>query len=330
MRRAGLLLIVCLLPILGTGLAHAADCQFLTSGSWGPFDTYTGTLDCATPQASDSYIVPSGVTVDVIDDILLEGTPGEQISVNAGGTFRIRALARQSGAGRLVLSMNRQGLVCDNGSTCEFEGAFRRNDDLGPALQSDLDSRVHLEAGAILPCPGWNASASSWESDCAAVLQGPSDLPGSPYEVGFHYVDLAATAPAMNAAFAALEVREILCFYDANRDDPLAPVDDGFCYEIVWVSHDGSRPGDASAMIKIERVKPRFAIPSEDFFGGILQELFARREEQVQQVVQRGRDRVLPAAALGKLSKKIKNKPVYMLTPREFGEITRVMWEVVN
>ena len=90
------------------------------------------------------------------------------------------------------------------------------------------------------------------------------------------------------------------------------------------------RPEVESAMIKIERVKPRFAIPSEDFFGGILQELFARREEQVQQVVQRGRDRVLPAAALGKLSKKIKNKPVYMLTPREFGEITRVMWEVVN
>ncbi len=252
MQRAGSLLIVCLLPILGAGLAHAADCEFLTSGSWGPFDTYTGTLDCATPQASDSYIVPSGVTVDVIDDILLAGTPGEQISVKAGGTFRIRALARQSGAGRLVLSMNRQGLVCDSGSTCEFEGAFRRNDDLGPALQSDLDSDVHLEAGAILPCPGWNASASSWESDCAAALQGPSDLPGSTYEVGFHYIDLASTAPTTNAAFATLEVKEILCFYDANRDDPLAPVDDGFCYEIVWVSPDGSHPDDASAMLKID------------------------------------------------------------------------------
>ena len=83
-------------------------------------------------------------------------------------------------------------------------------------------------------------------------------------------------------------------------------------------------------MIKIERIKPRFAVPSEDFFGDILQELFARREERVQQVVERNRDRVLPAAALGKLSKKIKNKPVHMLTPREFGEITRIMWEVVS
>ena len=41
--------------------------------------------------------------------------------------------------------------------------------------------------------------------------------------------------------------------------------------------------------------------------GMYLESLFARRQEQVQQIV--------PPAALASLSKKIKNKPVYTVTP---------------
>ena len=248
MRRAGSILTVLFLQVFGTGFASAADCEFLTSGDWGPFDTYTGTLDCPTPLASDSYIIPSGVTVDVIDDILLAGTSGEKITVEAGGTFRISALARQSGAGRLVLSMNQQGLVCDDGSTCEFEGAFRRNDDLGPALQSDLDADVHFEAGAIIPCPGWDDSASAWESDCAGALQGPSDLPGSTYEVGFHYVDLALIAAARNAAFSTFETGTGIFIDSANTGTNLLLFDtDGDGLGDGEEVQEGSDPNDAGS-----------------------------------------------------------------------------------
>ena len=90
------------------------------------------------------------------------------------------------------------------------------------------------------------------------------------------------------------------------------------------------RPEVESAVVKIERTKPRFAVPSEDFFKQVLEALFARRGECVQQILTGSRDRHLPAAALGRLGKKLKNKPVYRLTPREFGEITRVMWEATG
>ena len=90
------------------------------------------------------------------------------------------------------------------------------------------------------------------------------------------------------------------------------------------------RPEVESAVVKIERIKPRFGVPSEEFFKGVLEALFARRREQVQRVLEKSRDQYLPAAGLGRLGKKLKNKPVYLLTPREFGEITRVMWEMTG
>ena len=89
-------------------------------------------------------------------------------------------------------------------------------------------------------------------------------------------------------------------------------------------------PGPRDLVVKIERTKPRFAVPSEDFFKQVLEVLFARRGECVQQILTGSRDRHLPTAALGRLGKKLKNKPVYRLTPREFGEITRVMWEATG
>ena len=90
------------------------------------------------------------------------------------------------------------------------------------------------------------------------------------------------------------------------------------------------RPEVESAVVRIERVKPRFGVPSDAFFKQILEALFARRGEPVQRVVEGSRDRHLPAAILGKVGKKVRNKPVYLLTPREFGQITRIAWEVVG
>ncbi len=91
-----------------------------------------------------------------------------------------------------------------------------------------------------------------------------------------------------------------------------------------WIESVGKdafwpRPEVDSALVLIKRTKPKFAVPSEAFFRQVLESLFARRQEQVQQIV--------PAAALARLSKKIKSKPVYTVTPREFGEITRALWD---
>ena len=93
--------------------------------------------------------------------------------------------------------------------------------------------------------------------------------------------------------------------------------------QVEWIEQVGKdafspRPEVKSALVLIRRTKPKFAVPSDDFFRQVLESLFARRQEQVQQIV--------PPAALASLSKKIKNKPVYTVTPREFGEITRAWW----
>ena len=94
--------------------------------------------------------------------------------------------------------------------------------------------------------------------------------------------------------------------------------------QVEWIEQVGKgaffpRPEVESALVLIKRTKPKFAVPSEDFFREVLENLFARRQEQVQQIV--------PTATLASLSKKIKNKPVYTVTPREFGEITRALWD---
>ena len=93
--------------------------------------------------------------------------------------------------------------------------------------------------------------------------------------------------------------------------------------QVEWIEQVGKdaffpRPEVESALVLIKRTKPKFAVPSDDFFRQVLESLFARRQARVQQIV--------PAAALASLSKKIKNKPVYTVTPREFGEITRAWW----
>jgi len=93
--------------------------------------------------------------------------------------------------------------------------------------------------------------------------------------------------------------------------------------QVEWLEQVGKdaffpRPEVESALVLIKRTKPKFAVPSEEFFRQVLQSLFARRQARVQQIV--------PAAALASLNKKIKNKPVYTLTPREFGAITRAWW----
>jgi len=86
------------------------------------------------------------------------------------------------------------------------------------------------------------------------------------------------------------------------------------------------RPDVESSIVKIERSKPRFDIPSEEFFKLVLEELFNYRELCVEQAIQKSRQRMLSAQALQMISGKLRGKVVCRVTPREFGEIARACW----
>jgi len=85
-----------------------------------------------------------------------------------------------------------------------------------------------------------------------------------------------------------------------------------------------------SALVLLRRGKPRFSIPSEEFFRAVLEGLFARREESVERAAGEIRFRGLSARAvdraLGALGGKVRGKPVFAVTPREFGRIAWALW----
>ncbi len=86
------------------------------------------------------------------------------------------------------------------------------------------------------------------------------------------------------------------------------------------------RPDVDSAIVKIERSKPKFDIPSEEFFKLVLEELFSGRELSVEQALQKSRQRALSVRSLQGLSGKLRGKIVCQVTPREFAEIARACW----
>jgi len=93
-------------------------------------------------------------------------------------------------------------------------------------------------------------------------------------------------------------------------------------------------PEVESAIVKIERVRPKFDIPSEEFFKLVLEQLFRHRDESVQQAVQRIRNKELAQQALSRglanISGKVKNKPVYLVTPREFSRVSWAFWNELD
>ncbi len=86
------------------------------------------------------------------------------------------------------------------------------------------------------------------------------------------------------------------------------------------------QPDVESAMVKIERIRPRFDIPADDFFKTILEQLFEHREYSVLQAGKKSKCKELSARSLSGLSGKLLGKTVCRVTPREFGEIARFCW----
>lgn len=85
------------------------------------------------------------------------------------------------------------------------------------------------------------------------------------------------------------------------------------------------------AIVQIRKVRSRFSIPSEEFFKCLLESFFARRDEPVEQAVQEAVRRwfspQIQRRAFSILGGKIRRKPVYQVTPREFGRIAWAFWQ---
>jgi len=81
-----------------------------------------------------------------------------------------------------------------------------------------------------------------------------------------------------------------------------------------------------SALVLFERLKPRFGVPTEPFFRGVLEALFTHRDKSLQQAVNLLKKPSLPGRALASISSKLKGKTVERLTPKEFGQLTWAFW----
>ena len=90
------------------------------------------------------------------------------------------------------------------------------------------------------------------------------------------------------------------------------------------------QPEVDSAIVQIRKARSKFPIPSDEFFRFILESLFVHRSKALEQAARNIRDRRFSPdmvnRSLASLSAKIRNKPVYQVTPREFGKIAQAFW----
>ena len=87
------------------------------------------------------------------------------------------------------------------------------------------------------------------------------------------------------------------------------------------------RPRVDSALVLLKRTAPRFAVPTEGFFEQVLRGLFLHREASLELALRgwggAGAEAESVIAALGG---RLRNKPVFRVTPREFGRISWLLW----
>jgi hypothetical protein len=242
-----LLLLATVYPLAARG----AVCTFSPGASvWSAVDAIAGAgascSDGGSADASDSFVIPDGASVDVTGDLEWEpATSSRSITVESGASLSVQVSAS---SGPIVLSIDAPGgapgIRCESGSSCTFRGGYRQFGVPAPAIQSSVQAAGFFEVGDVLPCPGWKDAEDRWLSDCAGALSGAGDRAGSPDEVGFLYPHpaYAADEPALDA----VEAGDLLCFYDPEPGTPDAPVDEGYCYSIVLA--DGAWDAAAAPM----------------------------------------------------------------------------------
>jgi len=90
-------------------------------------------------------------------------------------------------------------------------------------------------------------------------------------------------------------------------------------------------PTVESAMFTLNKTRPKFSVPSEEFFKTVLDGLFAHRYESTEEAILLLKGKRLDRKALERtvktLSRKTRRKEVCMVAPREFGTIARALWD---
>lgn len=148
------------------GPARADVCQASTSGTWGPIDGGSVAWSCGTgtPDAGDHFVVPAGVTVTVVDDLVQSAGSPFGIRVADGATL---AAAVSAGTGALTLRLGAAGLDC--AGTCSFEGGHRTSSLSPPSLEPSLDaSGASWPVGDVIPCA---ATAPRARRSCASRMR---------------------------------------------------------------------------------------------------------------------------------------------------------------
>ena len=90
-------------------------------------------------------------------------------------------------------------------------------------------------------------------------------------------------------------------------------------------------PEVESALVRLERTRPKFSVPDEEFFRVVLEAFFKNRQQPLAQAALAIRDQELPqpllAKTMGRLGEKLRRKIVCRITPAEFGELTWALWK---
>jgi hypothetical protein len=227
-------LVVCAMT-LGAALPAAASvtpgqlCTISGAGSFGPCSAATCTVGAGVSVnctgggdpgdvGGDDELVFSGSCIQVVGDLVQSGSPG--LGITNLGCLEVDALARTGGPGPITLTLGPDGIACDPGSTCSFEGGYRRANPSDPTVDPDRAAANYVTLAEVIPCgtPG----AAGFEPNCNAA--GSAD----------HVV------LAWDGACAA-QASDVMCFVDPDRSTPDAPVDDGYCYTIESVDEAGGQ-----------------------------------------------------------------------------------------
>ncbi|NOZ81779.1 MAG: ribosomal RNA small subunit methyltransferase A [Candidatus Micrarchaeota archaeon] len=92
------------------------------------------------------------------------------------------------------------------------------------------------------------------------------------------------------------------------------------------------QPKVSCALIKIKKTAPKFNIPSEDFFKEVLRYLFVFRDtslkHSIRTLMKYGLSESENKKITSAVGSRILRKKVSLLKPKEFGFVSRVLWEV--
>jgi hypothetical protein len=193
--------------------ASSETCVFAAGASqWGPIERIegSGVAGSCTPDASDTFRIPAGAEVSVVDEIAFDPAVfGAGIEVLSGGSLDVSVTDAA-----LRLAVGSDGLQCRSGSTCRFTNRYRGYGVEAGRLLESPGSRWHFRVGEVVPCDG----------DCDAT----------PELVAIRY-----ESEADRRSLLAVEPGEVLCFFDPKESDVWVSPDSGQCYEIVGTRTDG-------------------------------------------------------------------------------------------